>query len=137
MPLGGAAPGLLFNEGATDMSFDTNGRLHTKGETVQITERFRKREFVLELAGKYPQFVQFQLTGDRCGELDEFEVGQDVKVKFSLSGREWTNPETGVARYFNSLDVWVVRAEGPAPEKQAAPPPDDSSEPPIDGDVPF
>ena len=50
------------------MGFEIAGRLHTKSEAVQISERFRKREFVLEIEpeSQYPQTVQFELTGDRC-----------------------------------------------------------------------
>ncbi len=43
------------------------GKLHAIFETKQITERFQKREFVVETADNpsYPQMVLFQLTGDR------------------------------------------------------------------------
>ena len=60
---------------------NTRGKLHATFEAKQVTERFRKREFVLELAEnpRYPQFVQFQLTGDRCEKLDEFSIGARIK----------------------------------------------------------
>ena len=113
------------------MGMETRGRLHAKFDTQQVTERFRKREFVVELADnpRYPQFVLFQLTGDRCEGLDEFEVGDEVRVEFSLRGREWTSPK-GEVRYFNSLDVWTVEREGPGD----VPPPEG---PPPEDDVPF
>jgi hypothetical protein len=91
------------------MNMQIQGKIHAAFEAAQVTERFRKREFVLELEGasRYPQYVQFQLTGDRCEALDGFEAGQEVKVEFSLRGREWTSPK-GEVRYFNSLEVWSV-----------------------------
>jgi len=91
------------------MGFQTSGKIHQISDTQQVTERFRKREFVLELADnpRYPQFVQFQLTGDRCENLDGFSVGDDVQVEFSLRGREWKSPK-GDVRFFNSLDVWEI-----------------------------
>jgi hypothetical protein len=91
------------------MAFQTSGKIHSLSDTQQVTERFRKREFVLELADnpKYPQFVQFQLTGDRCENLDGFNVGDEVQVEFSLRGREWKSPK-GDIRFFNSLDVWEL-----------------------------
>ena len=72
------------------MGMEASGRIHATMETQQITERFRKREFVVELADnpRYPQFVLFQLTGDRCESLDGFEVGQEVRVEFSLQMKE-------------------------------------------------
>ena len=70
------------------------GKIHTTFGAAQVTDRFRKREFVLGLDGasRYPQYVMFQLTGDRCDALDGFESGKEVGVEFSLRGREWTSP---------------------------------------------
>jgi hypothetical protein len=96
------------------MGFQTSGKIHSISDTQQVTERFRKREFVIELADnpRYPQYVQFQLTGDRCENLDDYAVGDDVQLEFSLRGREWKSPK-GELRYFNSLDVWeIARAAG-------------------------
>ncbi len=90
------------------MSYQASGRLLKKFDVNQISDRFRKREFVIEIAdGKYPQTVMFQLTGDRCESLDKFEEGQTVEVEFSLRGREWTSPK-GEVKYFNTLDAWSV-----------------------------
>ena len=119
------------------MGMETTGRIHAMMDTQQVTERFRKREFVVELADnpRYPQYVLFQLTGDRCESLDKFEVGQEVRVEFSLRGREWKSPK-GEIRYFNSLDVWTLERLS---EGVDAPPPDvfDEPPPPSDDDVPF
>jgi hypothetical protein len=95
------------------MNMQTQGKLHVIHDSAQVTERFRKREFVLELEGgsRYPQYVMFQLTGDRCEAIDGFSKGQEVKVEFSLRGREWTSPK-GEVRYFNSLETWAVEAVG-------------------------
>jgi hypothetical protein len=63
---------------------------------------------------QWPQTVLFQLTGDRCAQLDQLAVGDQVRVEFSLRGREWRSP-AGELKYFNSLDVWRVeplRAQG-------------------------
>ena len=119
------------------MGFETSGRLHAVSETKQVTERFRKREFVVELSDnpRFPQFVQFELTGDRCDQLDEYKVGDEVRVEFSLRGREWKSPR-GETKYFNSLDVWTLQRIGDA---QRAPDdfPGDEPPPPSDDDVPF
>jgi hypothetical protein len=91
------------------MGIEATGKLHTIFDTKQVSERFSKREFVVEMADnpKYPQMVLFQLTGDRCAQLDRFSVGDDVRIDFSLRGREWKSP-AGEVKYFNSLDVWKV-----------------------------
>lgn len=121
------------------MGLEANGRIHACFEAKQITERFRKREFVLELADnpRYPQFVMFQLTGDRCEQLDAFQAGDEVRVEFSLRGREWTSPQ-GEVRYFNSLDVWTLEARaGAAPSAQRTQADDDIPPPSDSDDIPF
>lgn len=120
--------------------FFTTGRIHALFDAQQVTQRFRKREFVLELGDnpRYPQFVMFQLTGDRCENLDGFSAGEEVRVEFSLRGREWQSPQ-GETRYFNSLDVWTIERLGAG--GGSGPPPDDDipmpTEPPPDDDIPF
>ena len=105
-------------------------------ETQQVTERFDKRELVVELAGRHPQLLLFQLTGKRCADLDGFNLGDEVRVEFSLRGREWTGRQ-GEVRYFNSLEVSKlertgVAAEGGAP-KRGGP----EHEMPDDSEIPF
>ncbi len=120
------------------MGFETSGKIHTISDTQQVTERFRKREFVLELAEnpRYPQYVQFQLTGDRCENLDGFAVGDEVKLEFSLRGREWTSPQ-GDVKYFNSLDVWEIERAGDARGTGGQPPLPDGPPRGMDEEVPF
>ncbi len=121
------------------MGLEANGRIHACFDAKQITERFRLREFVLELSDnpRYPQFVKFQLTGDRCEQLDGFQAGDDVRVEFSLRGREWTSPQ-GEIRYFNSLDVWTLERQHGDSASSAGKPPADDVPPPSDSDeIPF
>jgi single-strand DNA-binding protein len=129
------------------MGFEINGKLHAIFDVKQVTERFRKREFVVELADnqKYPQYVQFELTGDRADTLEGYSVGDEVKVEFSLRGREWNSP-SGETKFFNSLDVWTIERVGAARDTQGfddsrdpfsdEPPTPDGPPPGID-DIPF
>jgi hypothetical protein len=140
------------------MGIEVSGKLHTINETKQVSERFSKREFVVELTDnpKYPQLVLFQLTGDRCTQLDDFKQGDEVRIEFSLRGREWRSPQ-GELKYFNSLDVWKLepgrassgrRAGGSGPNQQHRGDPRDVDIPPrgdddfrprggADDDLPF
>src|SRR5438874_6362553 len=124
------------------MAMEATGKLRAIFDTKQVSERFTKREFVLELVdGKYPQTVLFQLTGDRCANLDAFQIGDEVRLEFNLRGREWKSPQ-GDVKYFNSLDVWRIEAAQAArPRRSAAPdaPPSRIDEPrPGDvDDIPF
>jgi single-stranded DNA-binding protein len=93
------------------MGIEATGKLHAIFDLKQVSERFSKREFVVEMTDnpKYPQVVLFQLTGDRCAQLDELSVGDEVRIEFSLRGREWKSPQ-GEVKYFNTLDVWKIEA---------------------------
>lgn len=95
------------------MGIEATGKLHTIFDTKQVSERFTKREFVVELADnpKYPQTVLFELSGDRCDQLDGLIVGDTVRLEFNLRGREWRSP-SGETKYFNTLNVWKVEAVG-------------------------
>jgi Domain of unknown function (DUF3127) len=125
------------------MGITVSGKLHKIFETKQITERFQKREFVVEMTDnpQYPQVVLFQLTGDRCGQLDEFKVDDPVQIEFSLRGREWTSPQ-GEVKFFNSLDVWTLESAGgaSAPDRGDEEPPLPDGPPPgfdDNDDIPF
>ena len=117
------------------MGLEATGTLHAIFDTKQITERFKKREFVVQMADnpEYPQYVLFQLTGNRCDAIDGFDKGDEVRVEFSLRGREWTSPKNEV-KYFNSLDVWTlekVGGGGGGADPDYEPPMDDMEEPPF------
>lgn len=116
------------------MGYEISGKLHAIFDAQDITERFRKREFVLELAeSRYPQYVKFELTGENCEALDAFSKGDEVEVEFRVGGREWTSP-SGEVRYFNSLGVWKIEARGDAQPRDDEPPAPD--EPPVFSDEP-
>ncbi|GAB4409580.1 MAG: DUF3127 domain-containing protein [Bacteroidia bacterium] len=110
------------------------GKLHQKYETVTVSERFRKREFVLEYADNpmYPQYLLFQLVQEKCDLLDSYAVGSEMSVDFNLRGRRWDSPQ-GETKYFNSLEAWRLSAVAAPVQQQSAPsysdpkpvPPDD------------
>lgn len=92
-------------------------------ETEQVTDTFKKREFVItDNSSSYPQDILFQLTQDRTGLIDDVKVNDIINVSFNLRGREWTSPQ-GEVRYFNSLDAWrVEKNQGAAPTPTNIPP---------------
>ena len=111
------------------MSFETEGKLFKKFDTAQVTGTFKKREFVIELDGAYPQLVSFQLTQDRCGVLDAFKESDRIKVSFDLRGREWTSP-SGDVKYFNSLNALkIAAADSSAGADAPAPMPEEGAFP--------
>ena len=95
--------------------YKLTGQIKVVKETVQITEKFSKREFVVsETSSMYPQDIMFQAAQDKCGMLDGFKEGDQVEVSFNLRGREWTSPQ-GEVKYFNTLDAWrIEKVQGDA-----------------------
>lgn len=85
---------------------DITGILKVKEEAQQVSEKFRKREFVItDNSSQYPQHISFQLTQDKCGLIDNCAIGTEVKVHFNIRGRQWTSPK-GEDKYFNTLEAW-------------------------------
>ena len=86
---------------------------------------FQKREVVIVTEEQYPQTISFEVHQGNCELLNNFQVGQIVKITFDIRGREWTNPQ-GEVKYFNSLVGWrIVSAEvvSAQPSASAVPPP--------------
>jgi single-strand DNA-binding protein len=94
--------------------YEATGALHAIMDTQQVTDSFQKREFVLEIEdGRYSQSVKFQLVQDKTELLDDFEVGQQVRVHFNLRGREYTRKSDGATDYWTNLECWrIEKAEG-------------------------
>lgn len=78
-------------------------------DTQQISDRFSKREFVVEYVDnpQYPQYIKFEMTQDKCDLLDQYKAGDEVDVQFNVRGRAWTNQQ-GVTQYFNTLQAWRI-----------------------------
>ena len=100
------------------MAFEITGKLIEKFETQNVSDKFKKREFVIEYQDNpnlsFSEMLKFQLTQDRCGLIDMHEIGQEIKVAFNLKGRRWE--KDGNVNYFTNLEAWKIEAaSGAAP----------------------
>jgi hypothetical protein len=91
-----------------------------------VNERFKKREFVLELAEEingnvYTNFAKMQLVQQKCDILDRFNEGDNVKVSFNIKGNRWERD--GKVNFITNLDAWRIEAANAgssmAPSQQA------------------
>lgn len=100
-------------------TFTLQGILKAKFAEQQVSEKFKKRDFVVtDNSTQYPQHVTFQLLQDKCGLIDAYQVGQEIKVSFNIRGREWADPKSGETKYFNTIEAWRIEgtvATPPAP----------------------
>jgi single-strand DNA-binding protein len=103
------------------MAHEVTGTVIRIGNTVKVSERFTKRELIVEIADnpKYPQPVQFEASKDRCDLLDKVRVGDEVRIDYDLRGRKWESPQ-GEVKYFNTLNVWKVEVTKAAPASPVA-----------------
>ena len=91
------------------MSYDFTGTLHRVDPTQQVSDKFAKREFVVaQDDGKYPNYVKFELTQDRCDLLDAYREGDVVTVSFDVRGRQWQD------KFFTNLHAWRITSENTA-----------------------
>ncbi|MFC5046328.1 DUF3127 domain-containing protein [Aquimarina hainanensis] len=72
---------------------------------------FRKREVVVTTDEQYPQHIMVEFVQDKCDLLDNYKIGDGVKVLINLRGREWVNPQ-GETKYFNSIQGWRIEDFG-------------------------
>lgn len=95
------------------MKYTVTGKVHTIFATKHVSERFSKRDFVVETYDnpRYPQLVSFQATGKVMDELDHVSDGDTVSVDFEIKGREHRN-QSGEVRYYNTLDAYKIVATG-------------------------
>ena len=102
------------------MSLEVTGKLIEKYETITVSDRFRKREFVLELADEingniYTNYAKLQLVQTKCDIIDRFNIGDVLKVSFNIKGTKYE--KDGKTNYFSNLDAWrVENAAAAAPQ---------------------
>lgn len=93
------------------MNFEITGKLIEIYPVTSISDKFRKREFVIEKTETknnfdFTDYVKFQLVQDKCNLLDILQKGETIKVFFNLRGRKWE--KAGTISYFTNLEAWKI-----------------------------
>jgi len=93
------------------MAFEITGKITDIMPVVNVSDRFRKREFVIEKkeAGGgivFVDYIKFQLVQDKCDIIDESFLNEEVKVYFNIKGNRWE--KDGKVSYFTNLDAWKI-----------------------------
>ena len=89
--------------------FSVKGKIIEIFEVKELTQSFKKREFVLEYSPnpQYPQYIKFDLQNNYCGLIDNYKKNDEVEVFFDLRGKPYTN-KNGETIYFTNLVVWNI-----------------------------
>ncbi len=84
---------------------------------------FKKRDIVVTTDEQYPQHISVQFVQDKCDLLNNYQVGEAVKIDINLRGREWTNQQ-GETVYFNTIQGWRIgKVQAEASQGQTPPMP--------------
>ena len=78
---------------------------------------WERQDFVLEYQdGNFPASVCFTAWGsDKVKDLNQFQVGDAVKVSFNVRGREYNG------KWYNDLRIWKISPAGSAAPAAPAP----------------
>lgn len=93
---------------------ELKGTIKVIKDIQQVSDKFQKREFVVESNEQYPQTICVELHGDKVDIVDAYAIGESVTVSIGLRGREWINPQ-GEAKYFNTIVAWRIQRENSQP----------------------
>jgi len=111
------------------------GKLIEIFDTIQITETFKKREFIIQdnKNPEYPEYIKVELIQDKVTLLDSLNIGDEINVLINIKGRKWEDKE-GIIKYFNAIQGWKIETDndGINQENQAEDTNQDSGE-----DLPF
>lgn len=93
------------------MAFEITGKIIDILPVNQVSDKFRKREFVIEKkesggAAVFTDYIKFQLVQDKCDLINESFLNEDVKIWFNLKGNKWERD--GKINYFTNLDAWKI-----------------------------
>jgi hypothetical protein len=101
---------------------EVTGRVKVINPTQQVSATFKKREIVVTTEEQYPQHIIMDFVQDKTDLLDQYKVGEMVKVSVNLRGREWVSPQ-GETKYFNTIQGWKIEKLQPeAPATGQMPP---------------
>jgi hypothetical protein len=98
------------------MAFEITGKIIDISPVNQVSDKFKKREFVIEKketggSAVFIDYIKFQLVQDKCDLINESFLNEEVKISFNLKGNKWERD--GKVNYFTNLDAWKVERGQP------------------------
>lgn len=80
------------------------GKLKVKSNEQIISDKFKKREFVITIdeKTKYPQDILLVLTQAKTNIIDQFNLGDIINCHINFKGREYNG------KYFTTIECWQI-----------------------------
>lgn len=93
------------------MAFEISGKVIDISPVNQVSDKFKKREFVIERketggSAVFIDYIKFQLLQDKCDLINESYMNEEVKVTFNIKGNKWERD--GKVNFFTNLDAWKL-----------------------------
>ena len=93
------------------MAFEISGKVIDISPVNQVSDKFKKREFVIEKketggAAVFIDYIKFQLIQEKCDLINDSFMNENVKIWFNLKGNKWERD--GKINYFTNLDAWKI-----------------------------
>jgi hypothetical protein len=119
------------------MAFEITGKIIDVMPVNQVSDKFKKREFVIEKkdtggAAVFIDYIKFQLVQDKCDLINESFINEEVKIWFNLKGNKWERD--GKINYFTNLDAWKIEKTSESVKNQSTPSHNTMEELPPDND---
>lgn len=93
------------------MSLEITGKLIQKlnpvGGTSAKGNAWQKQEFVIETEDQYPRKICANLWGDKIDQLNQYQIGDLIKVSFDLESREFNG------RWYTDVKAWKIERPQP------------------------
>jgi len=98
------------------MAFEITGKVIDISPVNQVSDKFKKREFVIERketggTAVFIDYIKFQLLQDKCDLINESYLNEDIKIWFNIKGNKWERD--GKINYFTNLDAWKIEKSAP------------------------
>jgi hypothetical protein len=93
------------------MAFEISGKVIDISPVNQVSDKFKKREFVIEKkeaggSAVFIDYLKFQLVQDKCDLINESFLNEEIRIWFNLKGNKWERD--GKINYFTNLDAWKI-----------------------------
>lgn len=89
------------------MSLEITGKLIQKlpmqsGTSASTGKSWQKQQFVIETVEQYPRKICAMLWGDKADMLNQYNIGDMMKVSFDVESREYQG------RWYTDVKAWKI-----------------------------
>ena len=90
---------------------EIKGIVYSIDDKQQISQKFAKREIIIETLEQYPQHLKIHFINDKCDILNMYKIGDSVAICINLRGRLFVD-KSNQRQCFNALEGWKIELNG-------------------------